>query len=339
MALSQTLTILATTVAVGMIVAGIFFIYLRGRRKNVATSDDILARLRRRISSRSLPVSSPPQESRDATGATASSFGTGLYDGSRTPPWPSGLEREDLRSLSTLYRRLGKRQGVAGVCFVIASISFLILSVRYGSVVLEIDSVVSFAVAAILFLKDTKSRVQPRVLSAIVLSLGTTIAKLSSRVGSRFVYVPMGKGVSDIAVVVSPEGLDNPLPRDEFRLVPPGMGLAVLFSRESDGTELTSESLDYLVPSILKENFNLAEAVEVNSAGTRVEVVLHKPTLFCSCQKDETKISGVVGCTVSSFLAVLYSHGNQRSISLNRCVTDAETGEWNISMNFLSNLA
>jgi len=270
-----------------------------------------------------------------AYGGTESNSINESYGGAAIPPWATKAGESDRWPLSILYRRIGKKQEIAGVGFVVASIAFLILSVKLGNVVLEVDSVVSFAVAAVLFLKESRSRVQSRVLSAVVQTLGTTIAELSSWAGSGFVYAPRGKEMSDIAVLDSPNTAEVMRLRDDFKIVPPGMGLAVLFARETEGASITLDSLGHLLQWIVRENFGLAEDVEVVSTGNRVEVVLRKPAIFCSCQRDEQRSAGVVGCTVSSFLAVLYTYGSQRSLTLDRCATDTEKGTWKISMNLL----
>jgi hypothetical protein len=142
----------------------------------------------------------------------------------------------------------------------------------------------------------------------------------------------LGKTISDVVVM----GTKDPDPirgaGSVFVVVPPGMGLAKLFAREAEKVSITRESLDHLLPSVINENFGLAEAIEVTSLSDGVEVLLRKPAIFCSCQKDELRRSGVVGCTISSFLAVLYSFGSQRTLSLDRCKTDSDAGTWRISM-------
>jgi hypothetical protein len=235
--------------------------------------------------------------------------------------------------MAALYRRIGQRQKVAALGFVAASVLFLGLSLLLSSVVLEIDSVVSFAVAAILFLKEPRGKVQSKVLSAMALSQGSTIAELSSRAGSGFCYTPLGKGISDVAVVNSPDGVPG-RQSDLFSIIPPGMGMATLFARETDGSPITIDSLKYLLPSIIKENFGLAGGVEIKTGDNRVEIVLRNPAVHCNCENDEPRSTAVVGCTVSSFLAVLYTFTSQRALYLDRCSTDAETRMWRISMSF-----
>ena len=258
---------------------------------------------------------------------------------SGTPPVPAARGDKvrgdpDGKVVWGLYARVGMRQTMAGVGFIAASIVFLVLSVEFGSPVLEVDSVVAFVVAAILLLKESRSRVQSRVLSAVVGSLGATIAQLSSKVGSSFTYVPRGKGVSDVAILRSDSG-PGEAPGSGFSVTPPGMGLGVLFAREAEGSPMSVDSLAHLLPSIITENFGLAEAVDVSSDGNLVEVTLKKPAVFCSCPEDESRGTGVVGCTISSFLAVLYSYASRKSVSLNRCQVDKDSDRWKVSMFLL----
>ncbi|HEV2225657.1 MAG TPA: hypothetical protein VGR56_02495, partial [Nitrososphaerales archaeon] len=167
---------------------------------------------------------------------------------------------------------------------------------------------------------------------AVVSSLGTTIARLSSKAGSWYLYTPLGKTVSDVLIMGMPDAEAKEGSAGVFEVVPPGMGLAELFARETQGVALTRESLSQLLPSIIHENFGLAEVAQVVSHNGRVDVLLRKPAISCSCQKDESRSDGVVGCTVSSFLGVLYSSASQRTLSLGRCETDPEDGTWKISM-------
>jgi len=311
--ISHTVAIVAVAMVVGITVVVILLVLSPARKSNGhSSSANESRRFRRWISFRRSAGSSASQ--------------------GRMPYWATETGGPSTFPLSIIYRRMGSRQKVAGLGFIIASVFFLVLSVAFGSVVLEADSVASFVVAAILFLKESRRRVPSRVLSAIVPSLSSTIAGLSSWAGSKFVYVPFDKGISDIAIVGSFDYKSDVRLGDALKIVPPGMGLAALFVREADGASITMESLRYLLPSLINENFGLAEGVEVFSSDGKIEVVLHKPAVFCSCQRDESRSTGVVGCTVSSFLAVLYSYGSQGPLSLDRCTTDSESGTWRVSM-------
>jgi hypothetical protein len=309
----------------------IFLVYSMGRkqRNGMKMPDGITKLWRRVFSGRTWRISSK-QASTNVVEASGPFNFSGRYD---TEASLQGTVEGNGGPISALYRRIGKRQKLAGIGFVIASIVFLGLSVPLKNVVLEVDSIVSFTVAAILFLKQSRSRVQSRVLGAIVLSLGTTIAELSARAGSGFFYSPLGKGISDVAVVNSPDTAPGDRSGVPFKVVPPGMGLAKLFARETGDNSITTESLQYLLPSVIRENFGLADATVVSAVDGKVEVLLRNPAVYCNCQNDEPKRTAVIGCTVSSFLAVLYSYASQKSLYLDRCVTDSELKTWRVSMS------
>ena len=274
----------------------------------------------------------PPPADQGADASPGLRASAGPYGG-RGAGGPGG-EHEG-RAFTNVNRRVGARQKQVGVGFVVLSLGFLALSVEFKSAVLEIDSVASFVVAAILFLKESRNRVQSRVLGAVVGSPGTTIAQLSRAGSGRYIYVPRGESVSDVSVVrMSGAGSDQP-PGDEPGVVPPGLGLGKLFAREAEGAQITLASLPYLLPPIMRENFGLAEGVGITSDGGRVEVTLRRPAVLCSCAQDESRSTGVVGCAVSSFLAVLYSFGSQKAVSLDRCQIDSESKDWKISMSIL----
>jgi hypothetical protein len=335
--ISHALTILlAGSVGITTAIATLLVYWFGIGSHRASDTTSVFVRFKRLISPKRSATSSSREDMMRFNRETESNSINDVYGREAIPRWATGAAETGRWPLSILYRRIGEKQKIAGVAFVFASIAFLILSVKFGSLVLEIDSVVSFVVAAVLFLKESRSKVQSRVLSAVVLSLGATIAELSSRAGSRFVYAPLGKEMSDIAIVDSPFTTDIKPPSDGFKIVPPGMGLAALFARETDGAPITLDSLTHLLRLVVRENFGLAEGVEVMSTDSRVEIVLLKPAVYCTCQRDESKSTGVVGCAVSSFLAVLYTYGTQRAITLDRCATDSDSGTWKVSMNFLA---
>ncbi|HEV2139128.1 MAG TPA: hypothetical protein VGR53_09830 [Nitrososphaerales archaeon] len=331
MSFSQLLVILIGGIMISTVVFLILLFYFRGQKGTYPSNSAMFfARLRQRKPFTNLQAFADKITRRNK-GIRESTAFTKPYEPARDLGG-SDSQNWSPRPIADLYRRIGKRQKAAGLGFILASVVFLVLSIPLKSVVLEIDSVVSFAVAAILLLKEDRNRVQSRVLNAVVSSLGTTIARLSSKAGSWYLYTPLGKAVSDVVVMGMPDAETKEGSAGVFEVVPPGMGLAELFAREAQGVSFTRESLNQLLPSVIHENFGLAEAAQIVSHNGRVEVLLRKPAIICSCQKDESRTNGVVGCTVSSFLGVLYSFATQRTLSLDRCETDPEEGTWKISM-------
>jgi len=236
-----------------------------------------------------------------------------------------------------LYSRVGRTSRITGVGFIALSILLLLFSVYDQFIVYEVDSVVAFLVGVVLLLRDPRARVQVGVLDAMQLSSGETIAELSSD-AEGYTYLPEGESVEDVVVVPTPSSSSS-LPKESLRpsqrITPPGRALATLFLRESGLSRATMDGLAVSLPRTIRENLGLADSLSIRSKGDRVDVVLHGPTAVCKPRSDETDPSshGVVGCTVASFLAVLYSSASKRPVVLEDCVHDAAKDTWSIGLN------
>jgi hypothetical protein len=95
------------------------------------------------------------------------------------------------------------------------------------------------------------------------------------------------------------------------------------------------EGLAVSLPIIVCENLGLAASLSINGKGDRVEVVLRGPASVCRSKGDGTSPSspGVIGCTVASFFAVLYSSASKRPVVLEDCAHDEATDTWSIGLN------
>ena len=241
-------------------------------------------------------------------------------------------------SFARLYSRVGRNSKIAGVGFMALSILFLILSVYDPFIVYEVDSVVAFLIAAVLLFRDPRVRVQAGVLDAMQLSSGQTIAELTSDADG-YVYLPLGEDVEDVVVVPnSPSSFSLPkggLRPSQKRITPPGRALATLFLRESGLTNATVDGLAASLPRIVREDLGLADSLSIREKGDRVEVTLHGPASVCRRRSGETNPAsrGVVGCTVASFLAVLYSSASMKLVVLEDCTHDEATDTWSIGLN------
>jgi hypothetical protein len=241
-------------------------------------------------------------------------------------------------SYARLYTRVGRTSRIAGVGFMAVSILFLVLSVYDQFIVYEVDSVVAFLVGVVLLFRDTRARVQAGVLDAMLLSSGQAIAELSSDADG-YTYMSLGESVDDVVVVpTGSEPLARPkrgLRQSQKRITPPGRALATLFLREAGLTHATMDGLAVSLPRIVCENLGLADSLSIRDKGERVEVVLRGPASVCRGRSDGTNpaLRGVVGCTVASFLAVLYSSASKRPVVLEDCVRDEATDTWRIGLN------
>jgi len=221
---------------------------------------------------------------------------------------------------------------------VAVSVLFLILSVYDQFVVYEVDSVVAFIIAVVLLFRDPRTRVQAGVLDAMQLSSSRAIAELASDADG-YVYVPLGEDVEDVVVVPTNSSpfslLQGGLRPSQKRITPPGRALATLFLRESGMTHPMMGGLAVSLPRIVCEDLGLADSLSIREKGDRVEVILHGPASVCRRNSDGTDPAsrGVVGCTVASFLAVLYSNASMRPVMLEDCVHDEAADTWSIGLN------
>jgi hypothetical protein len=181
-----------------------------------------------------------------------------------------------------------------------------------------------------------------RVLDAMSFSSDQTIEELSAPVAAGFTYLQKGKGVEDVVVVTAAStyyGLPNYLPAwiPSVEITPPGRRLAQLYKREVGLADVTMETIRSSLPQVMRENFGLARSVEIESNDTSddVKVLLHGASATCGGRegdRTQTAEKGCIGCTVSSFLAVLVTTATKRPVSLQRCLHDIDTDEWTVSM-------
>jgi len=241
-------------------------------------------------------------------------------------------------SFARLYSRVGRSSRIAGIGFMAVSILFLVLSVYGQFIVYEVDSVVAFLIGVVLLFRDPRARVQAGVLDAMLLSSGQAIAELASHAGG-YTYLPLGESVEDVVVVPTRPGSSS-VPSGDLRppskrITPPGRALATLFLRESGLTRATMDGLAVSLPRIVCENLGLADSLSIRDRGERVEVILLGPASVCRPRSGGTNppSPGVVGCTVASFLAVLYSSASKRPVVLEDCAHDEATDTWSIGLN------
>ena len=232
----------------------------------------------------------------------------------------------------TLYQRLGKLARTVGFLFIVVSLVFLLLSLISPNIVFQVDSVASFLIAMILLLRDPHTRVMAPVFDAFMVSSDRSIAQLSGISGSSFIYLP-GKTVSDVKVVPNPaqaEGTTGKTPTSG--IIPPGRALAELYVRESGVKELSMLDLRNTIEPMLTENFGLAGSVRLETTPEKAVVTLIRPSTRCDAGGESTK--GMVGCPVSSFLAILLAKASNHAVVLDKCELDYALGQWKISMEF-----
>jgi hypothetical protein len=243
-----------------------------------------------------------------------------------------------MAEFAKLQSRVGRNSKYAGVGFVVLSIVFLFLSISSQFIVYEVDSVVAFLIAVVLLFRDPRSKVQAVVSDAMQLSSGQTIADLAATADG-YAYLPLGGRVEDVVVVPvvspSPSRLGRNPGSSDVEVTPPGRALAVVFLRESGLTNATMEGLAASLPRMIHEGLGLADSMSITEKEDRVEFTLRGASPVCVPKSDGAgrSSSGVVGCAVSSFFAVLYSSASRRRVVLEDCVHDEAAGTWTIALN------
>lgn len=229
-------------------------------------------------------------------------------------------------------RRVGEGARAAGIILAAASVAFFLASFVYPSIVLQINSVVSFSVAIVLLVRDPRPRAQTRVLDSLMNSANASLAQLSSMSGSDFVYRQGGATVSEVTVEAAGPPTTGPgRAANGAKLIPPGRTLAELIAREGGAKALTADYLEGGLGPILTDGYGLAESVKVVVGKTRVTVTLVSPAVACT--SSESGGAGVLGCPVSSAVAVLFAAATKTGVSLRPCARGPASDTWTIVMD------
>jgi hypothetical protein len=249
-----------------------------------------------------------------------------------------------------MHRRSGQNSKIAGIVLAGLSLVFLILSVYFSdNIVLQIDSIASLLVAFAVFLRGDRNSVQIRIVNKIIESGTRSLDEVSTHsFGSdaMFSYVPFGTKLQDVFLVANSEAkipaeleastsgnvTVNPHQSNalEKTFVPPGRGLAELYARELSSA-VSMENLFQSLQTIVCERFELASSLTVKlTEGNLIELTMNHPAIRQSCASQSTK--GMIGCPVSSMLAVLFASASNRSSTVIRCSFNAETDILEISI-------
>lgn len=248
-------------------------------------------------------------------------------------PAPSTVENQQW---SSIYRRVGTRSKYAGVGFVILTAILLLLSYLTQYIVFEIDSIIAFLAALVLFFSEPRRRVQTRVMDAILNSNQRSVAELAARQSDAYEYVPAASGVS--GVNLSPVQ-SNPAHNEKSApgFTPPGRALAELFVREAGIPVPSFDALEASLPQVVTENFGLARSAKLIRKDNTITLLLESPSFECPCRNDtDSPGSGVPGCTVASFLAVLVCAAESKPLMLTECSKDQSKDTWQVSVHLLN---
>ncbi len=249
-----------------------------------------------------------------------------------------------------IHRKIGQNSKIAGIVLALLSFVFLGLSMYFANnIILQIDSIVSLLVAFAVFLRGERNSMQIRIVNRILESSTLALGEMTSHSfgpSAIFTYVPQGKKISDVVLVTRTEtrrpaeleastdgsATVNPQPSSivEKTLVPPGRALAELYEREFNAA-ISMDSLFQSLRTVVCERFELASSLSVRLIeGNSIQITMNHPALRQSCTADPTQ--GIIGCPISSMLAVLFCHASNREVSLEQCFFHNESDLLEISL-------
>lgn len=231
-------------------------------------------------------------------------------------------------------RKVGNASRNAGFAFAGITAGFLVLAYITQSIIIEIDSLVSFLAAAVLLLSDPKQRVEASVLDAVLSSSNSALADFEASRETSFVYTQKGSGVAGVvaSLQLSPDSSGSAAGRNSMEVTPPGRALANLFTREAGIAKPTLESIEASLSVTLREELGLSDSASFRREGDSVTVTLSRPSFECGCRSGPAR-SGVLGCTIGSFLAVLACAAAEAPVTLSSCSRDLDKDTWAVSMS------
>lgn len=245
-----------------------------------------------------------------------------------------------------LRQRLGLYSKFAGLGFIGLAVLFLVLAAYDQFIVFEVDSVIAFVAAIVLLFRDPRAKVGAKVLDASQSSADQAILELSNNMGTGFCYVPVGEGVRGVEVLPtgptsgSRGGLPNGHSPVDTELTygpitPPGKLLAEMFVRDSGLKTLSLSTLRASLSEAIRTDFELASSVEIQEDGERLRFVLHNPVSTCGRSDASPGAPGRVGCTMSSFFAVLACAATEQSLFLEGCSQDPQNETWTVTLRLV----
>ena len=248
---------------------------------------------------------------------------------------------------------MGQKSRVAGVVLAVFSLVFLGLSLYFrNSIFFQIDSLVCLLAAIAVFLRGERSAMQIRIVNRMLNSSNQALNEMtliSFGDSAGFNYLPLGEKLTDVVVATSAQKLQHATletstngqstigtlasSERQANLVPPGRSLAELYQREL-GLVLSADLLVQSLSTIICDRFELGTSLAVTQApdGSTVEIKISQPAVRQTC--TPTSSGGMLGCSISSMLAVLFCHATKRPVRVERCDFDESKSELRIVLSF-----
>ena len=233
--------------------------------------------------------------------------------------------------LSHLRKKIRGRSRIGAVGLLILSVALLVLSYRFRTIVLEVNSVVAFVAGLILLFRDVRHTVQSRIVDRILISNAELVQSLSPSLhGVKLSYVPRAPGSSNVVVVPSAEAegffrKDSTDYKASVELIPPGSSLAELFHREIDSESSSLDDVLRQASSIISDRFDLASSTIMRKDKENLEFILARPTIAASCSDGgESDRSSRLGCPICSMFATVVCSTAQRETTIEKCERNSQ---------------
>jgi hypothetical protein len=222
-----------------------------------------------------------------------------------------------------LWLRRSTRTRTTGIILVLGSIVLFAFGYVFPSLVLEVSSIVAFAVGISLFTYEVEPRVKVYPASMSILGsmqLMASVMKRDNLVG-RGTYVPGEGGV----IVAFRRGADF---HGSSTFPPSGHGLFEIYERELG--DLKGRGVDHVLlwfPRLLVDGLGLGAHVRMKMKANEIETTLEKPFVRSLCVNDFMKqnICSTTGCPLVASIAESLSFASGRAVEHLGCSYDPLT--------------
>lgn len=227
---------------------------------------------------------------------------------SENPPWME------------LWLRRSARTRTTGVILVLGSIVLFAFGYVFPSLVLEVSSIVAFAVGISLFAYEVEPRVKVYPASMSILGSMELMAHVmkSENLTGRGTYVP-SEGGANVAFGQSPGTHSSP------NFPSSGRGLFEVYEKELGG--LKGAGVDNVLlwlPRLMVDGLGLGSNVRMQKKASEIETTLVKPFVRSLCVNEFMKqnICGTIGCPLVASIAESLSIASGRTVEHLGCSYD-----------------
>lgn len=222
------------------------------------------------------------------------------------------------------------------IVMLLAGLVSVIVATSYDSYILAFVGITLAFWAALLFYININT-LPIELFNAVAVSALQNNERMLSRIdpSAKGIYLPPKYLVdykSDLVYV--PSKVDSQLPMPEeiretallfetssgLLFVPPGLALASLYEQKLTKSflQIDLDTLLTILPDILVEKVEIAQAIEITKEGTEITVRATKPSLkgLCSEMKELPRTHRILGCPFSSSIACALAKSTGKLVTI-----------------------